>query len=139
MSYLAESRALGSPPQGTPKPDYTLGDYNPANFIIFKPSDWEQGHKVSVKINAKGYDPGILLYLKLVTINHESSSYQVFHSFYEKMKSEFPISDKTKKLFLSLAESISQALNVTSCCLWVDQHGRPLAMGSKGARPTCAL
>jgi hypothetical protein len=41
---------------------------------------------VSVKINGKGYDPGTLLHLKLVTINHESSFYQVFHSFYEKMK-----------------------------------------------------
>jgi hypothetical protein len=31
------------------------------------------------------------------------------------MKSEFPISDKTKNLFLSMAESIAQALNVTTC------------------------
>jgi hypothetical protein len=31
------------------------------------------------------------------------------------MKSEFLISDKTKNLFLSLAESIAQTLNVTSC------------------------
>jgi hypothetical protein len=31
------------------------------------------------------------------------------------MKSEFPISDKTKNLFFSLAESIAQTLNVTSC------------------------
>jgi hypothetical protein len=53
--------------------------------------------------------------LKLVTINHESSSYQVFHSFYEDIKNEFPISDKTKNLFLSLDESIAQTLNVTSC------------------------
>jgi hypothetical protein len=64
---------------------------------------------VSVKINRKGYDPETLMHLKLVTINHESSSYQVFHSFYEEMKSEFRISDKTKNLLLSLA----QALNVT--------------------------
>jgi hypothetical protein len=56
-----------------------------------------------------------LLHLKLVTINQDSSSYQVFNSFYEEMKSEFPISDKTKNLFLSLAESIAQTLNVTSC------------------------
>jgi ABC-type transporter lipoprotein component MlaA len=31
------------------------------------------------------------------------------------MKSEFPISVKTKNLFFSLAESIAQTLNVTSC------------------------
>jgi hypothetical protein len=34
---------------------------------------------------------------------------------YEEMESEFPISVKTKNLFLSLAESIAQTLNVTSC------------------------
>jgi hypothetical protein len=42
-------------------------------------------------INGKGLDPGTLLHLKLVTITHESSSYQVFHSFYEEMQSEFLI------------------------------------------------
>jgi hypothetical protein len=31
------------------------------------------------------------------------------------MKSESPISAKTKNLFLSLAESIAQTLNVTPC------------------------
>jgi hypothetical protein len=62
-------------------------------------------------------------------ITHESSSYYVFHSFYKKIQSEFPISVKTKNLFLSLAESIAQTLNVTLCyvcggmnmgdhCLW---------------------
>jgi hypothetical protein len=70
---------------------------------------------VGVKINGKGYNPGTPLHLKLV--NHEISSYQVLHSFYEEMKSEFSISDKTKNLFLSLAESIVQALNATSCCV----------------------
>jgi signal-transduction protein with cAMP-binding, CBS, and nucleotidyltransferase domain len=48
-------------------------------------------------------------------ISHESSSYKVFHSFYEEIQSEFPISVKTKNMFLSLAESITQTLNVTSC------------------------
>jgi hypothetical protein len=55
------------------------------------------------------------MHLKLVTVTHESSSYQVFHSFYEEMKNEFSISAKAKNLFLSLAESIAQTLNVTSC------------------------
>jgi heterodisulfide reductase subunit B len=31
------------------------------------------------------------------------------------MKSEFSISAKAKNLFLSLAESVAQTLNVTSC------------------------
>jgi hypothetical protein len=66
-------------------------------------------------INGKGLDPRTLLHLKLLTITHESSSYQVFHSFYEEMQSEFPFSVNTKNLFLSLAESITQTLNVTLC------------------------
>jgi hypothetical protein len=63
----------------------------------------------------KGFDPGTLSHLRLVTITHESASYQVFHSFCEEMQSEFPISVKTKNLFLLLAESIAQTLNVTLC------------------------
>jgi hypothetical protein len=55
------------------------------------------------------------MHLKLVTVTHESSSYWVFHSFYKEMRSEFCISAKAKNLLLSLAESIAQILNVTSC------------------------
>jgi hypothetical protein len=56
------------------------------------------------------------MHLKVVTVTHEISSYQVFHSFYEEIRSTFSISAKAKKnLFLSLAESIAQTLNVTSC------------------------
>jgi hypothetical protein len=52
-------------------------------------------------ISGKGLDPGTLLHLKLVTITHESSSCQVFHSFFEEMQ--------------NVAESITQTLNVSSC------------------------
>jgi hypothetical protein len=62
------------------------------------------------------------MHLKLVTLSHESSSYQVFHSFYE-MRNEFSMSAKVKNLFLSLAESIAQTLNVTLCCLWGTNMG----------------
>jgi hypothetical protein len=55
------------------------------------------------------------MHLELLTVTHESSSYQVFHSFYEKMRNEFSISAKAKNLFLLLAESIAQTLNVTLC------------------------
>jgi hypothetical protein len=44
--------------KGTPTPNCTLGNCDPIIFTILKPSDWEQGHKVGVKINGKGYDPG---------------------------------------------------------------------------------
>jgi hypothetical protein len=71
-------------------------------------------------------------------IPHESSSYQAFHSFYE-IKSEFPISVKTKNLFLSLAESIAQTLMQLHVMFVEDEHERPLAVGGKGAKPTGAL
>jgi hypothetical protein len=68
--------------KGAPTPDCTLDNCNPVNFTILKPSEWEQGCTVGIKINGKGYYPETLLRLMLVTINHESSSCQVFHSFY---------------------------------------------------------
>jgi hypothetical protein len=70
---------------------------------------------IGILIDGKGEDPSTLLHFRLITITHESSTYQVFHSFYEEMKSEFPVSVKTKNLLLSLAKSIAQTLNVTSC------------------------
>jgi hypothetical protein len=66
-------------------------------------------------VDKKGLDPDSLIHLKLVTVTHEISSYQVFHSFYKEMRSKISISAKAKKLFLSLAEFISQTLSVTSC------------------------
>jgi hypothetical protein len=81
-------------------------------------------------MDKKDLDPESLIHLKLVTITNESSSYQVFHSFYKEMKNEFSISAKAKKLFLSLADSIAQTLNVSSCYVCQgDKHGRPLGLG----------
>jgi hypothetical protein len=71
--------------KGTPTPNCTLGNFTPVNFPILKPSDWELGCTVSIKINGKGYYSGTLLHLMLITINHGSSSYHVFHSFYEEI------------------------------------------------------
>jgi hypothetical protein len=73
-------------------------------------------------------------------ITTESSSSQAFHSSYEETQSEFPISVTTKPLFLSLAESIAQTLNVTLCYVCgEDEYGRPLAMGGKRAKSIKAL
>jgi hypothetical protein len=69
------------------------------------PSDCEQRHILSIRIDGKGLDPRTLMHIKLVTITRESSSYQVYHSFYEEMRSEFFVSIKAKTLFLLLAES----------------------------------
>jgi hypothetical protein len=102
-------------------PDCTHSTCNPVNFTILKPSDWTQGQIISIRINGKGLDPGSLMHLKSVTAIHGSSSYQVFHSFYE-MRSEFSISVKAKILFLSLVESITQTLNVTSCFVCGGTH-----------------
>jgi hypothetical protein len=63
--------------KGLTPPDCTLGTCNPINFPILKPSDWEKGLMVGIKINEKGYDPSTLLHFKLIKITHESSSYQV--------------------------------------------------------------
>jgi hypothetical protein len=71
------------------------------------------------------------MHLKLVTVTHESSSYQVFHSFYEEMWSEFSVSIKVRNLFLSLAESIDQPLSMSPHAMFVEEPTWfPLAMGS---------
>jgi hypothetical protein len=96
-------------------PDCASGTCNPVNFIVLKPSDWKQGHIISIRIDGMGFDPGTLMHLNLVTDTHGNSSYQVFHSFHKEMRSEFSISTKAKNSFLSLTESITQTLNITSC------------------------
>jgi hypothetical protein len=55
----------------------SFGACNPINFTLLKPSDWEQGCTVSIKINGMGYDPSTLLHFKLITVTHESSSYRL--------------------------------------------------------------
>jgi hypothetical protein len=81
---------------------------------------WEE--VINIKIDKKGLGPESLIHLKLVTVTHESSSHQVFPSFYKEMRSKFSISAKAKSLFLSLAESIAQTLNVTSCYVCGDTN-----------------
>jgi hypothetical protein len=44
---------------------------------------------IGIRIDEKGLDPGTLIHFKVVTTTHEISSYQVFHSFYEEMRSRF--------------------------------------------------
>jgi hypothetical protein len=103
--------------KGEATPNSTLGACNLVNFTIFNHNEtgWEVGKKFGILINGEGIDPDTLLHFQLIMITHESSSYQVFHSFFREIQSEFPISVKSKNLFLSLAESIAQTLNVTSC------------------------
>jgi hypothetical protein len=101
--------------KGTTTPSCSQGICNPVNFTVLKPSDWTQAQIISIRTDGEGFDPGTLLYLKLTTVTHESSPYQVFHSFYEEMPNKFPISITTKNLFPTLAKSIAQTLNVTSC------------------------
>jgi hypothetical protein len=99
------------------KPQLHLGTCDPVNFTVsnLNETGWEVEKKSDILIYEKGRDSGTLLHFQLIMITHESSSYQVFHFFYEEIQSEFPISVKTKNLFLSPAESIKQTLNVTSC------------------------
>jgi hypothetical protein len=104
--------------KGTTTPNCSQGTCNPVNFSVLKPSDWTQGQIISIRIDGQGFDPRTLLHLKLTTVTHESPPYQVFHSFYEEMPDKFPISVTTKNLFLTLAESIAQTLNVTLCYVY---------------------
>jgi hypothetical protein len=67
--------------KGTAAPDCTPGTWNPVNFTVLKTSDLTRGHIIVVKRDGKGFHPGTRMHLKLVTGTHESSSYQVFHSF----------------------------------------------------------
>jgi hypothetical protein len=87
-------------------PDCTLGSCNPGHFTIFNlnKTGWEVGEKFDILIYKKETDPGTLLHFQLIMITHESSSYQVFLSFYEGIQSEFSIPVTTKNLFLSLAD-----------------------------------
>jgi hypothetical protein len=76
---------------------------------------------------------------QLIMVTHESSSYQVFLSFYEEIQSEFSIPVTTKNLFLSLAESIANSECNSVLCLWGNEYGRPLALGGKRAKPTIVV
>jgi hypothetical protein len=114
MGHMAEGKVHSPPSQGEAAPDCSHGTCNLVNFTVLKPSDWTRGQIISISIDGKDLDHGNWMHLKLVTVTHGSFSCQIFHSFYEEMKNEFSISAKTKNLFLSLAESIAQKLNVTS-------------------------
>jgi hypothetical protein len=74
------------------------------------------GKEFGILIYGKEKCLGTLLHFQLIMITtRENSSYQVFHSFYKEIQSEFPISVKTENLLLSLDESITQTVDVTSC------------------------
>jgi hypothetical protein len=56
------------------------------------------------------------LVFKRMVFSHKTTSYWVFHSFYEEMgQSPPPISTITRNLFLSLSETIAQSFNNISC------------------------
>jgi hypothetical protein len=87
--------------KGTAAPNCTPGTCNPVNFAVLKPSGWTQRHVIGIRIEEKSLDPGTLMHLKVLTVTHEISSYQVFHSFYEEMRSRFSISAKAKTVSLT--------------------------------------
>jgi hypothetical protein len=121
--------------KGIAAPDCIHGTSNPVNFSVLKSSNWKQGHVTSIRIDGKELDPGTLMYLKLVTDNHENSSYQPFNSFCEEIENfqSLPRSKTCSSHCLSLY--LRHKLLVCGG----DQHGRPLALGSKGGEPTRAF
>jgi hypothetical protein len=133
MGHMARGDTLSPPSKGHYYPNCSQGTCNPINFTVLKPSDWTQGQIISIRIDGQGFDPGTLLHLELTTGTHENSPYQVFHSFYEEMPDKFPISVTTKNLFLTLAESIPQTLNVTSCYVCGGPTWETTGPGRKGS------
>jgi hypothetical protein len=97
MGHMARGYTLSlSFKKGATTPNFSQGTCNPVNFTVLKSSDWTQGQIISIKIDGQGFNPRTLLHLKLTTVTHESSPYQVFHSFSEEMPDKFPISVTTK-------------------------------------------
>jgi hypothetical protein len=45
--------------KGITSPNCTPGTCNRINFMVFKPSDWTQGHVIGIRIDEKGLDPGL--------------------------------------------------------------------------------
>jgi hypothetical protein len=68
----------------TGAPNCIPGTYIPVNFTVLKPSAWTLAHVIGIRINKKGLDPRTLMHLKVVTITHEISSYQVSTPFMRK-------------------------------------------------------
>jgi hypothetical protein len=124
VSWAAWHRAthLALLQKGSTNPNCSQSTCNSINFTVFKPSDWTQGQIISIRTDGQGFDPRTLLHLKLTTVTHDISSYQILHSFYEEMPDKFFISVTIKNLFLTLAESIAQTLNVTSCYVCGGAH-----------------
>jgi hypothetical protein len=73
------------------------------------------------------------MHLKVVTVTHEISSYQVFHSFYEEIRSAISIFTNARNLFLSLAESLAHTLNVTSCYVCGRPTWETIGLGMEGS------
>lgn len=71
---------------------------------------------VKVHIDGQDKDPGTILYFKRVTALLQASTHEIFHSFYETIRSSPPpIPIMTKNLLLALAEITAQTLKVSSC------------------------
>jgi hypothetical protein len=89
--------------KGGATPNCTLGACNHANFTVFNLDETglEIGKKFGILINGEGTDPGTLLHFQLIMITHESSSYQVFHSFMRRYKVSFPFQLKPKPVPLT--------------------------------------
>jgi hypothetical protein len=64
MIYLAKGRTLRTSSKGVGTSNFSFGTCNHINFIILKPSDWEQKFNIGIMIDGKGLDPGTLLHLK---------------------------------------------------------------------------
>lgn len=95
----------------------TVGSCTPVNFTIHNPvrflAQW--GNKFGVHIYGKGSDPGTIVYVSLETELTKSVNHQLFHSLYEELATGMEMPPSTKNLFIELAESVADNLQVTDC------------------------
>lgn len=74
-------------------------------------------HHLSWQYRGQEKDPRTVLYFNSITVIHSTTFYQVFHSFYEEIKSSHPLISVYQKFPLSLSRDYSPDSKISSCCL----------------------
>jgi hypothetical protein len=78
---------------------------------------------IDIHIDGLWKNPRAKLVFKRVIVSCKTTSYQVFHSFYEKMgQGPPPISSITRNLFSSSAETIAQSQRMLLLAMCVGEH-----------------
>jgi hypothetical protein len=115
-------------------PDCTPGTCNPVHFTVLKPSDWTQGHIISIRIDGKGLDPRTLIHLKF-------SNWYPWEFLIPNLSLLF-WGDEEWIFILYQGQKLVPLTGwvyspATEChfmlCLWGDQHGETTSLGKPGS------